>query len=184
MPMRSRILLLAVCLCAPLGCNRSEDRPSPPSPARADEPAAPVEQENWERPPAAPFVVTIAGPERVAPQTEVELKVTIKRSPAVEMPLRMKLNLPAGVSLVRGKMEEVIEPGSDTTVRTVVVRVGDQMPGAPLEVSVDGGGPGFGAHSTRRYRWGQPEPKLPQPGAVRPTRINGHNIGEPIPISR
>jgi hypothetical protein len=129
-------------------------------------------------------VVALTGPARVAPQMEVELKVKIDRSPSVEMPLRVKLNLPAGVSLVRGKMEEVIEPGSGPTERTVVVRVGNQMPGSPLEVSVDGGGPGFGAHSTQRYRFGQPEPKLPQPGGVRPTRLNGHNIGEPIPISR
>ncbi len=182
--MRRPFLLLAAVLCAPLACAQSEHRSAPPTPAADPDPVQSTGQQILPRPPTAPFVVNLTGPAHVAPGTEIELKLVIDRT-AADLPLKMKVNLPAGVTLVRGSLDEQLPPGAGPVERTLVVRVGSQMPAAPLEVTVDGGGEGFGAHATRRYRFGRPEPKLPQPGeANRPVRINGSDIGQPIPLGR
>jgi hypothetical protein len=138
----------------------------------------------WAKPMSAPFVARLTGPERVTPGSDVELKLVVERSSG-EAPVRVRLALPSGVSLVRGQMEETIPAGESRIERTVVVHVGERMPTASLDVRVDSGGEGFGAHAVRSYRFGRPEPKLPQPGgAGAPVMLNGKSLGQPIKLGR
>jgi hypothetical protein len=59
------------------------------------------------------------------------------------------------------------------------------VPAADVRVTVDARGIGYGVHATSAYRFGRPEPKLPQPPrAGPPVIVRGRSVGSPIPLGR
>jgi hypothetical protein len=59
------------------------------------------------------------------------------------------------------------------------------VPATDLRVTVDTRGIGYGVHATSAYRFGRPEPKLPQPPREGPpVMVRGRSVGSPIPLGR
>ncbi len=67
--------------------------------------------------------------------------------------------------------------------RVLVVHLANGVPANDVHVSVDSGGTDYGVHATAAYRFGRPEPTLPQPPrAGAPVKVNGKTLGTPIPL--
>jgi hypothetical protein len=137
-----------------------------------------------EPPARAPIVVRVDGPAEVRPGSELALRIVIERAMGGD-PLDIRVMLPEGTDLVSGRTQEQITGGSKHVERSLVLRLSGDVPAADLRVTVDMRGTGYGVHATSAYRFGRPEPKLPQPPRQgRPVVIHGQNAGSPIPLGR
>ena len=132
----------------------------------------------------APVVVRVDGPAEVAPGSELALRIVIERVMGHD-PLDLSIVLPEGVVLVSGQTEEKITGDSQHVERSLTVRLTGGVPATDLRVTVDTRGIGYGVHASSAYRFGRPEPKLPQPPREgRPVVIRGRSAGSPIPLGR
>jgi hypothetical protein len=126
------------------------------------------------------MVVKVRGPESVQPGSKIELTVTIERRLVDNNPLKLAIQLPQGASLLEGVADEQIVDGrSPTLTRKISISIG-AVPASDVLVSVDVRGAGYGVHATDSYRFGRPEPKLPQP-LDRAVKLPGIP-GTPIPM--
>jgi hypothetical protein len=96
----------------------------------------------------------------VSPGDKLSLEVDVEVKQTSE-PLSLRIQVPAGVTLVDGATEETLV-ASPRILRTLQLQVG-QIPPEDLRVEVEQRGPNWGVRATASYRFGRPEPMLPQP---------------------
>jgi hypothetical protein len=163
------VVLLVACESA-----RSSTHPDPTtSPSKP--PAGPNEGHRNAQP---PVIVKLLGPERVQPGETITLEMHVEAIRTSE-PLTFRFQVPPGAHLLEGSTEEMLSAAPRIT-RTLRLRV-DQVPPEDLSVDVVQQGPGWGVRATASYRFGRPEPMLPQTDAraIRRPGIPGAAI--PIP---
>lgn len=173
------ILAALVAGCAPAV---AQDPPmsGPPQtsnpPAQANPPASDVR---------APLVVSVEGPSSVAVGTTIDVVAHIRRQPATAIPFDVTIEVPKGAIVIAGSASErIVDAASATVDRSFKLRI-DALPLGDLVVNVDQRAPGFGVHAVGHYRFGRPEPKLPQPHhASAPLGFNGTPLGRSISMSR
>lgn len=172
--------MAALSLLAGVACSAIEREPSSAAPSMANAQTAP--------PPAArhsnaPFVVRVSGPENPASQLSgrMTLVVVVERQLVDSTPLRLSWQLPAGVSLVDGQLtEEIVDAGSPRIERRIVIDV-PSIPEGDVLVAVEARGTAWGARGEGAYRFGRPEPMLPQPPRARkPMTVKGGPDGRPV----
>jgi hypothetical protein len=89
------------------------------------------------------------------------VQVTIERKWIDSTPLRLQVQLPEGVTLVQGQLEEVIPDAHASVVtRTIELRLGERVPEEDVVVTVSQRGEGWGGHEEHRYRFGRPAPAV------------------------
>jgi hypothetical protein len=129
-------------------------------------------------------VVRVDGPSKVEPGSQLALRISIERAMGND-PLDLGVAIPEGVVLVSGQTQETITGGAAHVERPLTVRLTGGVPPTDLRVTVDVRGMGYGVHASSAYRFGRPEPKLPQPPREgRPVIIRGRSAGRPIPLGR
>lgn len=111
----------------------------------------------------APLVVRVQGPAHVAAGDIVRLTLHIERRGPSTEPLDVSVRLPAGASLAEGLGQETIADTRGTTLTRALTIAIQSVPADDVQVTVDAQGQGYGMHATAAYRFGRPEPKLPQP---------------------
>jgi hypothetical protein len=174
MTRRNFFLLAPVVLLVACEPARSSTHPDPTtSPAKP-----PAGHPEIHRNPQPPVVVKILGPERVQPGETITLELRIEALQTSE-PLALRLQVPSGAQLLEGSTEETLSAAPQIT-RLLRLRV-EQVPPEDLSVEVIQRGSGWGVRATASYRFGRPEPTLPQADAqaVRRPGISGAAI--PIP---
>jgi hypothetical protein len=134
--------------------------------------------------PPSPLTIVLEGPVNVNRASTVLLSVTISRTPAIlQTPIDLTIALPEGVHLVSGALEENVSAESSTeVVREYVIEIGE-IPLDDVVVTANIVQPSWGVYATAKYRFGRPEPKLPQPVRQgRELKVQGRSLGVPIPI--
>ncbi len=178
---RNLAILGALAAFVTCGCAKHSDA-LPPHASTAAEPEPAAEDAGGPRLQRAPVVVWVDGPAQVQAGSELTLRVTIERNAGSD-PLDLNIVLPAGAVLVSGQTQERITGDARHVERTLGLRLTGAIPAADLDVSVDSRGIGYGVHATSAYRFGRPEPKLPQPPrAGPPVMVRGQSVGNPIPL--
>ena len=101
------------------------------------------------------------------------------------LPLQVSVELPPGVSLVRGPARWVVQPAAPGTVNETVLEVlAPAVPADDLLLVADAQGEHAGVHAVARYRFGRPEPVAPSPPLAQgDTVIHGHNLGRAVQMT-
>lgn len=132
---------------------------------------------------AAPVQIDIARP-RGAPVAggALELDVTIERRLPSTAPMVLEVEVPAGARLVEGRSVELVTDRATRVTRRLELAL-DSVPERDLVVRLDVQGGNFGAHAEAAYRFGRPEPKLPDvPRVARPIELYGGSLGQPVKL--
>ncbi|MCS6901442.1 MAG: hypothetical protein RMJ98_17470 [Myxococcales bacterium] len=157
--MRIRSLALYIPILLLLNaCNGTRTPSQQPCPTKVAIAPEPVHHN-----PSPPVIVKVRGPDKVSPGERFSLEVDIEVKPTSE-PLSLRVRLPAGVTLVDGVTEETLA-ASPRILRTLQLQIGE-IPKEDLHVEVVQRGPNWGARATASYRFGRPEPTLPQADAL------------------
>lgn len=131
----------------------------------------------------APFVVRLSGPENPASRmnARMTLVLVVERNLVDATPLRLSFQLPAGVTLVEGRLsEEIVDTASSRIERRIVIDV-PSIPEDDVLVAVEARGTAWGARGEGAYRFGRPEPMLPQaPRARKPMTVKGGPDARPV----
>jgi hypothetical protein len=133
---------------------------------------------------SAPFVVRLHGPEGTPSiGSLLVLELRIERNVINSVPLDLTLRLPTGVRLSDGSgAERIADPATAVIVRRVVLAV-DQVPSDDLAVTVEARASNWGTYAQAFYRFGRPEPRLPDLPHARPVAgPGGRSLGRPTPI--
>lgn len=125
-----------------------------------------------------PLTVKVQGPGKVSPGEKLSLEVNIKVQQPDE-PLRLRVQVPPGATLLQGTEEETITEGP-RVVRTLMLQL-DAIPSEDLLVTVEQSGRSWGARGTASYRFGRPEPTLPQANALGVRRPGIPGAAIPLP---
>jgi hypothetical protein len=174
-----KLLLATMLLVSAFSC--TNDPPVSPQTARPHQgrPAGPD--------PAlatAPFVVKVEGPPAPpAKGTTFDVTIVIDRQVPNSTPMQLRLGLPPGVRLVSGNAAETIISDGDRTIRRTVKLFADETPALDVTATVDVSTPQAGAHAVAAYRFGRPEPRIAEPSVGRPLTVQGHDLGQPIPLA-
>ncbi len=133
------------------------------------------------RPGNAPVVVSLSGPKRLTAGAVFTLDVVVERR--AEGGAYLSIELPEGVELVSGSLEEALPMQGTLLRRELVVRLVGDVPPADITLEVEAAGDNYGALARARYRFGRPAPRLPEPPrAGAPLRVHGVSLGAPIPL--
>ena len=153
----------------------SSDETSPPAHAtrRTDDQEA-----------RAPVLLTLSGPKAPKAGEQVEVSIVVERTAAAFNPLELRVVLPQSVKLVSGALQQNLDDKTSTRwVRVIKVQIGE-VPSEDILVTVDVRGDGFGAHASSAYRFGRPEPRLPEPVTDTPRSVGGLDVGSAIPLGK
>lgn len=154
-----------------LGCTKP--------PAQTSLSATPVPAERLHR---APLAVSVDGPKAPVAGAEFDIKVLVERVGGARGSVTLVVALPAGVDLVQGTLRETVGGTEGRIERTLKVRA-SAIPDEDLKIIASSSGHGWGVRATGAYRFGRPEPRLPQPPRSGPPLIvHGHNLGQGIPL--
>lgn len=111
----------------------------------------------------APVVLMVEGPSTVVDGQEIVLRVRLDRRPA-QVDVHVRVSPPVGVSSIGMPLEWTFGSAEGPTPeRRVRLRVG-KVPPKDLVVEAEAKGTEWGLHAKRFYRFGRPEPMLPDPG--------------------
>ena len=177
--MRNFQTVLLSALALALACSRNE--PEEQLGSTQAEPGGRAPAASSSRPQRSPLSLVVDGPSSVAAPSEIDLTIRLQRLWTTPDPVVLTVDLPPGALLVSGSTSETIAPTFFAQSRTLRIKL-ERVPSADLVVRADLGGPAYGAHARATYRFGRPEPKLPQPaGTV--VVIGGRPVGKAIPLS-
>jgi hypothetical protein len=156
--MNARIATIAA-LALAVAC--SEPATTQPLPATSP---APVEEPPTPDARRAPVTVTVEGPAHVAAGDSFALTVTIRRAVAGTDAVQLAVTPPEGVRVLEGDPNErIVDPGPAIT-RKLQLRADQEVAvGQDVVVTATVRGDHYGAHANAAYRFGRPEPRLPQP---------------------
>jgi len=168
--------LAALSLLACTARSATEREPASATPPNANTQTAQASTEPAVRDATVPFVVRVVGPDNPRERLtgRMTLVVVIERNLVDATPLRLTWQLPDGVTLVDGKLEEVIvESASSRITRQIVLEV-PSIPETDVQAFVEANGAGWGAKGEGAYRFGRPEPMLPKvPRERKPLPVKG-----------
>lgn len=178
---------LAVLSIALLGCGHStlDLQPAPISAPRA---RASSTEPNAEA--RAPVVVAWVENSRAdtSPQSVERTYVLVARVSqpgALSMPLRVDVDVPTGVTLVRGTRHYLVQPAPPGAMHETTFELRAAAPPAQdLVLVADAQGERSGVHAEARYRFGRPEPV-----AIAPTRggadivVHGVHLGQGVTMT-
>lgn len=174
--------LAAGVVCLGLACAGKPTEPAAPavavapSESRTVPPPAP---ETARRLP--PLVLEVTGPEHPQPGTTITVVAEIRRVAPDGSPVALSLVVPRGVRIVSGA-EHAQVPNGELQRHQWVLAV-DSIPAEDLRVVAEIRGRGQGVHAERRYRFGRPAPRLPDPqGGVAPVELGNGMQTRPVPI--
>lgn len=174
------IKLAALSLLASAACSGIEREPAGSAPPVANtHSVAP----STARHSSAPFVLHVNGPE--GPGVRVTGRMTLvailERQLVDSTPLRLEWKLPASVILVEGQLsEEIVDTASARIERRLVIEV-PSVPAEDVTIAVEAKGSGWGARGEAAYRFGRPEPGLPQlPRERKPVHVKGGPNARPV----
>ena len=132
--------------------------------------------------PQSPISVNVIGPANVPLKGPVDLRVQIDRASTQMNPVLVRVRLPAGVHLSKGKMEESIRDTAHPRLTRAYTITYQQRPKDDLFIVVDWMAAGAGFHAEVPWRFGRTAPKAAEPerlpGAIR--LPGGKSIGTPI----
>ncbi len=100
-------------------------------------------------------------------------------------PVTFAMDVPSGVTLVAGAVQEVVGPlaAGDVLRRSWTLRY-DRAPASDATLRVDGAGPGMGFHGAAPYRFGRVERATVVPVVAGPVvRYRGHELGRPTMVT-
>lgn len=108
----------------------------------------------------------------------------VERLNAVPVPLLLRVEAPAGVSVKRGRVKVDLPPNAEAgTVSETYEVAFDAPPAGNLVLRVDGDTEGMGFHFQVPYRFGRPAPESPAPAATGPAfQKGGKSFGNTIPL--
>jgi hypothetical protein len=160
-------------------------RPEPPTavatPAATPASPTPAEVEPSETRRRPPLVLTVTGPEHPQPGTTITVTAEVHRPSADGDPVELELVLPAGVRLISGSATERLS-NAQREHREWVLAV-DEVPAEDVRVIAATRGHRQGATAERHYRFGRPEPKLPDPQAsAAPVELGNGIRTRPVPL--
>ncbi len=131
--------------------------------------------------PDSPLTLTVSGPDKRV-RGEVVVQVAIERARPDAIPLTLRYDLPAGVTLAGKSSERIIDATNRVIVRELRLKV-TRPPKADLVVTLDAHTPAYGMHATAVYRFGRPAPVAPPLARMAPLYgPGGRLIGQPIQI--
>ncbi|HET9953404.1 MAG TPA: hypothetical protein VFQ61_02810 [Polyangiaceae bacterium] len=129
----------------------------------------------------APLKVEVRGPDNPQPNSEIEVVVSIERR-TPHLPVDLSVHLPAGATLVRGLPSEHIETEGAKLERRYIVRLGS-VPTTDIEITAQAYDQDLGVRGRGMYRFGRPEPRLPEPNrSDRPTVLGDQDFGRPVEL--
>jgi len=130
--------------------------------------------------------VTVRWEERARSATSAVLVAHVERFTAVPLPLVLRLEVPAGVTVVSGRTKLDLPANaeaSDVTERFELAYASPPAADARLRVDGDSASAGLGFHFDVPYRFGRAEPEARPPAATGPTSSKGgRNFGPSIPV--
>lgn len=176
--MRPLFPLLALSSLLALACTHSQAPSAPAAPPAPAEPPAtarllPPLQLSWEQ--------------RSLTATEAVLVAHVKRLAALPMPVLLRLEVPAGATLVSGRRERVLEPNSEPGEVTETVTLSfAAVPATDLVLLADAESKAAGFHFSATYRFGREEP--PPPPAAQPAgpalKKGDRALGPSVPLDQ
>lgn len=132
----------------------------------------------------APLRLTLSGPKAPKAGEQIEVSIVVERTAAAFNPLELRVALPRSAKLVDGELLQTIDDKASTKwARVIKVQI-DEVPAEDIVVTVDVRGDGFGAHASSAYRFGRPEPRLPDPPTDTPRSVGGLDVGSAIPLGQ
>ncbi len=135
-------------------------------------------------PQRAPMVATFVGPAKVRPGQQLTVVLHLALTRALDLPLAVTWTVPQGAKLMQPKVLPLrLQPKRGKVVDLKVRFSLTGVPADDLLVAVDVNGGDFGVHATAAYRFGRPEPKLPNPmDKAAPVKLRGKGFGTGVPI--
>jgi hypothetical protein len=181
------VCLLGVFFCG--ACQQSaEALPSPqPEPLAASARVPSSTPQSAEQGPVlgphqSPVTVKLLGPEQVSAGQDIEVLAEVDQFVGTGAAVELHLQLPAGARLVSGNQTEQLPAGNGKLTRHFVVHL-DSVPVTDIEAFATTNNNSFGARAKSAYRFGRPEPRLPEPPrAANPISVSGRNLGKPIQL--
>ncbi len=171
---RGWFFAVVVCSC----CART-----PPPPVR-DLGQSPAIAPSWS-PTHEPVVLRVEPMDPSVTGT-VSLRVEVVQLTPFDLPLRVEVSLPNGVTVLRGETRYVVPTGPRPRDdrRVLVLACGDRAPADDLVVTAEARDDDHGVHAEARFRFGRPEPTTPAPPlSRRPLRIGNVDHGAPIDMT-
>ncbi|MEW5738523.1 MAG: hypothetical protein AB1938_06325 [Myxococcota bacterium] len=161
------------------GCaNQSTPAPAPPAapPTHAQQMPGPTVR--LESP------VKVRWEERARTATSAEVVAHVERLNAVPVPLLLRVEAPAGVTVKQGRTKVELPANSEAgTVSETYFFAFDATPTEDVMLRVDGDSEGMGFHFQVPYRFGRAAPEGPQPAATGPAfQKGGKSFGPTIPL--
>lgn len=121
--------------------------------------------------------------ERARSATAATVVAEVERLNLVPVPLLVRVEVPAGVTVKTGRTELPLPPNTEPgTVAETLELAFDAPPAGDLVLRVDGDTEGLGFHFQVPYRFGRPAPEVPVPAATGPTFKKGALSGPTIPV--
>lgn len=167
--MRASIFLAVVAVCGVgAGCATATQKSGEPAPAEGKA-RAPIAL-SWE--------------ERSRSDGSAVVVAHVTKKAALALPLSVRLEAPAGVTVVKGRGEWTIPADSAPGEATETYELSfAQPPAADLVLHVDGEATGLGVHLHAEYAFGRAAPVVPQPAATGPGAAKGgQETGPSIPL--
>lgn len=129
----------------------------------------------------SPIVLEARGPANVAPGATVDVVVLVRRQGDLVAPVTLEVRLPPGAHLVSGVLVESLpDPGVQGLTRTFRVTIG-AVPADDVVAVASAQGTGWGARAEASYRFGRPEPRLPDPARRDEVVLpGGRSLGAPV----
>jgi hypothetical protein len=128
--------------------------------------------------------VKVRWEEKVRTATSAEVVAHVERLNAVPVPLRMRVEVPAGVAVKQGRASVALPLNTEAlTVSETYLFTFDATPTEDVLLRVDGDGEGMGFHFKVPYRFGRSEPEGSRPAATGPEFRKGEkSFGGTIPL--
>jgi hypothetical protein len=168
------MLMLGACRATEPAGSAPVEPPSTPSNAEGDQPVL--------SPHHSPLLVSLHGPDQAAAGQDITLVAEIDQTLGQGRDLSLELRLPPGARLVSGKASELVSAVPGKLERRFVVHL-DGVPADDIELVASTNQRSFGARAKSSYRFGRPEPRLPElQRAAQPLYVGGRNVGHPIEL--
>lgn len=113
-------------------------------------------------------------------QESMTLRAVVEKRGRWPFPIDLTMTIPTGVRVVSGDTSTTIQPGSGDATADIEIYI-DSIPADDLVAIIDSQSAGAGIHGTAAYRFGRPEPQVPQIERRGPRiKLGNHDYGRAI----